>query len=139
MPAVLYLLALATFAQGTSEFVLAGLLPPIATDLGLPLAQAGLLTSGFALGMVIGAPTMAAAARRLSPRWALATFLALFISAHAVGALIGSFAILLTSRIVAALANAGFLAVALSTVTRIVPPSGTRVRWRSSWAGPPSP
>ncbi|WP_169165576.1 Cmx/CmrA family chloramphenicol efflux MFS transporter [Cellulomonas taurus] len=123
MPAVLYLLAVATFAQGTSEFVLAGLLPLIAADLGLPLAHAGLLTSGFALGMVIGAPTMAAAARRLSPRWALAGFLALFITAHAVGALTGSFAVLLASRIVAALANAGFLAVTLSTVTRIVPPA----------------
>lgn len=122
MPVLLYLLAVAVFAQGTSEFVLAGLLPGIATDLDVPLGQAGLLTSGFALGMVLGAPVMAAAARRLSPRWTLTGFLALFIAAHVLGALTDSFAVLLASRIVAALANAGFLAVALSTVTRIVPP-----------------
>ncbi|KAA6431354.1 MFS transporter [Agrococcus sediminis] len=121
MPVLLYLLAVAVFAQGTSEFVLAGLLPGIATDFEVSLSQAGLLTSSFALGMVIGAPAMAAAARRVSPRWTLTGFLALFIAAHVVGAITDSFAVLLTSRIVAALANAGFLAVALSTVTRIVP------------------
>ncbi|WKU05478.1 Cmx/CmrA family chloramphenicol efflux MFS transporter [Micromonospora sp. HUAS LYJ1] len=121
MPVLLYLLAVAVFAQGTSEFVLAGILPGIATDLEVPLGRAGSLTSGFALGMVIGAPAMAAAARRLSPRWTLAGFLTLFIAAHVLGAVTDSFAILLGSRIGAALANAGFLAVALSTVTRIVP------------------
>lgn len=121
MPVLLYLLAVAVFAQGTSEFVLAGLLPGIAADLDVPLGQAGLLTSGFALGMVVGAPVMAAAARRVSPRWILTGFLALFIAAHVVGALTDAFAVLLASRVVAALANAGFLAVALSTVTRVVP------------------
>lgn len=121
MPVLLYLLAVAVFAQGTSEFVLAGLLPGIAADLEVSLSQAGLLTSSFALGMVIGAPTMAAAARRLSPRWTLTGFLTLFITAHVIGALTDSFAVLLASRIIAALANAGFLAVTLSTVTRIVP------------------
>ena len=121
MPALLYLLALAVFAQGTSEFVLAGLLPGIATDLDVSVGQAGLLTSAFALGMALGAPAMAALGRRWSPRWTLAGFLALFIAAHVLGALTDSFGVLLLSRVVAALANAGFLAVALSTVTQVVP------------------
>ncbi|MEV6705728.1 Cmx/CmrA family chloramphenicol efflux MFS transporter [Micromonospora wenchangensis] len=121
MPVLIYLLAVAVFAQGTSEFVLAGILPGIATDLEVSLGRAGVLTSGFALGMVVGAPAMAAAARRLPPRWTLTGFLTLFIAAHVIGAVTDSFAILLAARIGAALANAGFLAVALSTVTRIVP------------------
>ncbi|MGX4655109.1 Cmx/CmrA family chloramphenicol efflux MFS transporter [Micromonospora sp. SCSIO 07396] len=121
MPVLLYLLAVAVFAQGTSEFVLAGLLPGIATDLEVSLGRAGFLTSGFALGMVVGAPATAATARRLPPRWTLTGCLALFIAAHVIGAITDSFAILVASRIGAALANAGFLAVALSTVTRIVP------------------
>ncbi|MDR6867499.1 DHA1 family chloramphenicol resistance protein-like MFS transporter [Microbacterium resistens] len=121
MPVLLYLLALAVFAQGTSEFVLAGLLPGIAHDLGTSLAEAGLLTSGFALGMVIGAPAMAAAGRRLPPRWTLTGFLALFILAHVVGAVAGDFGVLLASRLLAAFANAGFLAVALSTIAALVP------------------
>ncbi|WP_026875267.1 Cmx/CmrA family chloramphenicol efflux MFS transporter [Jiangella gansuensis] len=121
MPVLLYLLAAAVFAQGTSEFVLAGLLPAIAADLDVSLGQAGLLTSAFALGMAVGAPAMAAAGRGLSPRWTLTGFLTLFIVAHVVGALTDSFGVLFAARIVAALANAGFLAVALSAVTRVVP------------------
>lgn len=120
MPALLYLLALAVFAQGTSEFVLAGLLPGISHDLGVPLGQAGLLTSAFAVGMIVGAPTMAAISRRLSPRWTLTGFLAVFIVVHIVGALTDDFGVLFATRVLAALANAGFLAVTLSTVSRIV-------------------
>lgn len=123
MPAVLYFLALAVFAQGTSEFVLAGLLPDIALDLGVPLGQAGSLTSAFAVGMVIGAPTMAAVSRRLSPRWTLTGFLAVFIAVHIIGALTDDFGVLFTTRVIAAFANAGFLAVTLSTVTRLVSPA----------------
>lgn len=121
MPVLLYVLAVAVFAQGTSEFILAGLLPGIAGDLNVSLGQAGLLTSAFALGMVIGAPVMAAVGRGLSPRWTLAGFLVLFIFTHVIGALTGGFGVLIACRIVAALANAGFLAVTLSTVTRLVP------------------
>ncbi|GAA1690059.1 MFS transporter [Glycomyces endophyticus] len=121
MPLVLYLLAVAVFAQGSSEFMLAGLLPDLAADLGVTVARAGLLTSAFAAGMVAGAPLMAAAGRRWPPRTALAAFLALFIAAHAAGALTDDFAVLLATRAVAALANAGFLAVALATVALLVP------------------
>ncbi|SDK82304.1 MFS transporter, DHA1 family, chloramphenicol resistance protein [Glycomyces sambucus] len=121
MPFVLYLLATAVFAQGSSEFMLAGLLPDLAADLGVTVAEAGLLTSAFAAGMVVGAPLMAAAGRRWPPRTALAAFLALFIAAHAAGALTDHFAVLLATRAVAALANAGFLAVALTTVALLVP------------------
>src|SRR5689334_21739983 len=103
MPFLLYLLALAVFAQGTSEFVLAGLLPAIAADLGVSLSQAGLLTSSFAVGMVVGAPVMAAGGRRLSPRWTMTGFLVVFVIAHIVGALTGSFAVLLLTRFLAAL------------------------------------
>lgn len=122
MPALLYLLAVAVFAQGTSEFVLAGLLPDVAHDLGVPVGHAGLLTSAFAGGMVVGAPVMAVLGRRLPPRWSLAGFLALFALAHVVGALTPSFEVLLATRVVAAVANAGFLAVTLSTVAVLAGP-----------------
>lgn len=121
MPILVYLLALAVFAQGTSEFMLSGLLPGIADELGITLGTAGLLTSGFALGMVIGAPTMAVLVRRSPPRWALGGFLLAFIAAHVIGALGSDFGTLLGTRIVAALANAGFLAITMSVIVRIVP------------------
>jgi DHA1 family chloramphenicol resistance protein-like MFS transporter len=121
MPLVIVLLAVAVFAQGTSEFMLAGLLPAVADDLGISIPEAGLLTSAFAVGMIIGAPLMAAATRRWSPRLALSSFLIVFILMHAVGALTNDFSVLLATRIVAALTNAGFLAVTLSTVCALVP------------------
>lgn len=122
MPLVIFILATAVFAQATSEFMLAGLLPDIADDLGATLPAAGLLTSAFAIGMIVGAPTMAALGRRWSPRWSLTGFLLLFIAAHVVGALTASFELLLISRFIAAVANAGFLAVTLSTVNVMVRP-----------------
>ncbi|HUQ57542.1 MAG TPA: Cmx/CmrA family chloramphenicol efflux MFS transporter [Lentzea sp.] len=122
MPFSLYLLALAVFAMGTSEFMLAGLLPAISTDLGVPVGTAGLLTSAFAAGMVVGAPSMAVVARNWSPRLSLSGFVAVFLAAHVAGALTSNFTVLLASRVVAALANAGFLAVALTTASALVPP-----------------
>ncbi len=121
MPLPLYLLAVAVFAMGTSEFMLAGLVPAIATSLDVPVASAGLLTSAFAVGMVVGAPLTAAWARRWPARAALLGFLLAFAAAHVVGALTTSYALLLATRACAALANAGFLAVALSAATRMVP------------------
>lgn len=121
MPSALYLLALAVFVMGTSEFMLAGLLPAIATDLDVSVGTAGLLTSAFAVGMVVGAPTMAAFARRWPPRRTLVACLVLFAGCHVVGALTPMFPVLILTRVLAALANAGFLAVALRAATAMVP------------------
>ncbi|WZH54337.1 MAG: MFS transporter [Nocardioides alkalitolerans] len=125
LPLALYLLALAVFAMGTSEFMLAGLVPPIAVDLGVSVGAAGLLTSAFAVGMVVGAPAMAAFARRWPPRATLLGCVVVFALCHVVAATTPDFAVLLATRVVAAVANAGFLAVALATATRIVPPDRT--------------
>lgn len=121
MPLPLYLLALAVCAMGTSEFMLAGLLPDLASDLGATVGTASALTSAFAIGMVVGAPLMAALARRWPARSSLLGFVLVFAAAHVVGAVTSSFWILCATRVVAALANAGFLAVALTTATSLVP------------------
>ncbi|MFH8563232.1 Cmx/CmrA family chloramphenicol efflux MFS transporter [Streptomyces sp. NPDC017988] len=122
MPFALYLLGLAVFAQGTSEFMLSGLVSDIARDLDVSIPSAGHLTSAFAVGMVVGAPLMALLSRRFSRRRALLAFLVTFLLVHVVGALTTSFALLLVTRVVGALANAGFLAVALVTATSMVGP-----------------
>lgn len=115
MPFAVYMLALAVFAQGTSEFMLAGLVPDIAGDLSVSIPAAGNLTSAFALGMIAGAPLMAILSLRWSRRRALLVFLVAFLLVHVLGAVTTSYAVLLATRVVAALANAGFLAVALAT------------------------
>ncbi|MFF9490477.1 Cmx/CmrA family chloramphenicol efflux MFS transporter [Streptomyces sp. NPDC014676] len=122
MPLPLYLLSLAVFAMGTSEFMLAGLLPDIASDLDVTVGTAGTLTSAFAIGMTVGAPLVAALARDWPRRSSLLGFVLVFAAAHAVGALTTSFPVLFATRVVAALANAGFLAVALTAAATLVPP-----------------
>ncbi|GAA2211340.1 MFS transporter [Nonomuraea monospora] len=121
MPFAVYLLGLAVFAQGTSEFMLSGLVPAIARDLGVSIPAAGLLTSAFAAGMVVGAPLMAALSLRLSRRAALLAFLVVFLLVHVVGAVTTSYEVLVVTRVLAALANAGFLAVAIATAVALAP------------------
>ncbi|WP_033289607.1 MFS transporter [Amycolatopsis jejuensis] len=121
MPPLIFVLAGAVFAQGTSEFVLSGLLPQIAAGTGVSLGSAGLLTSLFAAGMVVGAPVLAMVAGALPRRGALLGFLGLFCAAHVAGALTAGFPLLLGTRTLAAFANAGFLAVALASLPSLVP------------------
>ncbi|MFE4216789.1 Cmx/CmrA family chloramphenicol efflux MFS transporter [Streptomyces sp. NPDC056844] len=122
MPFAVYVLGLAVFAQGTSEFMLSGLLSSIAGDLHVSLGAAGLLTSAFAVGMVAGAPLTALAGRTWPRRRALLLFLGVFVAVHVVGALTSSYGVLLATRVVGALANAGFWAVALVTALALAGP-----------------
>ena len=120
MPFALYLLALVVFAMGTSEFMLAGLVPDISSYFGVSVGTAGLLTSAFAAGMVIGAPAMAALTRRLPVRATLVGCVLAFALSHVVGALAPTFTVLFITRVVAAIVNAGYLAVALGAATKLV-------------------
>ncbi|SNY87516.1 MFS transporter, DHA1 family, chloramphenicol resistance protein [Nocardia amikacinitolerans] len=123
MPIVIFVLAVAVFAQGTSEFMVSGLLEQIAADVGVSLGSAGLLTSLYAAGMVLGAPTMAMVIGRLPVRYSVTAFVGLFCVVHVVGAVTTDFAVLLVTRVLAAVANAGFLAVVLAALPRWVGPA----------------
>ncbi|MER5424284.1 Cmx/CmrA family chloramphenicol efflux MFS transporter [Streptosporangium roseum] len=122
MPLAIYMLGLAVFAQGTSEFMLSGLIPDIARDMHVSIPASGSLTSAFAAGMIIGAPLMAILSLRWPRRRALLIFLVVFLLAHVLGAVTTSFGVLLATRVVGALANAGFLAVGLAAATAMVGP-----------------
>ncbi|GAA2604728.1 MFS transporter [Streptomyces axinellae] len=127
LPPVTYVLALGTFLMGTTEFVVAGLLPEIAGDLRVSVSQAGLLITVFALGMVVGAPLMAMLTLRLPRRWTLILTLVVFAAGHAVVALGSSFALLLGARFVTAMATGAFWAVANVVATRAAgPAAGSR-------------
>lgn len=123
MPFAVYVLGLAVFTQGTSEFMLSGLVPGIASDMHVSIPAAGSLTSAFAVGMVIGAPLMAILSIRWPRRRALVWFLATFIAVHVLGALTENYGILLATRVIGALANAGFWATALAEATTLVAPN----------------
>ncbi|MGW1777229.1 Cmx/CmrA family chloramphenicol efflux MFS transporter [Streptomyces sp. NPDC002104] len=120
MPVAVYVLGLSVFALGTSEFMLSGLLPPIAEDMGVTIPQAGLLISAFAIGMVVGAPLLAVATLRLPRRTTLLSLITLFGLGQVAGALAPSYELLFASRIVSALACAGFWAVGAAVAIAMV-------------------
>ena len=121
MPFAVVVLGVAIFAQGTSELMLTGLLPMIVADLGVSVPQAGLLISGFAVGMLVGAPVLAVATLHLPRRTSLLGFVSAFAAAHAVGALAPGYGVLMVTRVVAAVVYAGFWAVATVTAAALVP------------------
>ncbi|MBT2455120.1 Cmx/CmrA family chloramphenicol efflux MFS transporter [Streptomyces sp. ISL-86] len=121
MPVAVYVLGLSVFALGTSEFMLSGLLPPIAEDMDVTIPQAGLLISAFAIGMVIGAPLLAVATLRLPRRTTLVSLISLFGLGQVAGALAPSYELLFASRVVSALACAGFWAVGAAVAIAMVP------------------
>ncbi len=120
MPMAVYMLGLAVFALGTSEFMLSGLLPPIADDMNVSIPRAGLLISAFAIGMVIGAPLLAVATLRLPRRTTLIALITVFGLGQVAGALAPSYEILFASRVVSALACAGFWAVGAAVAIAMV-------------------
>ncbi|MFC9996572.1 Cmx/CmrA family chloramphenicol efflux MFS transporter [Nocardia sp. NPDC127526] len=121
MPLAVYILGLGIFTQGTSEFMLSGLLPGMAADLGVSIPDAGLLISAFAIGMVVGAPLLAIATLGWPRRTALVALQAVFIAAHVASALAPNYGVLFATRIVSALAYAGFWGVAVATAVALVP------------------
>ncbi|SNS21449.1 MFS transporter, DHA1 family, inner membrane transport protein [Geodermatophilus pulveris] len=125
LPLVVYVLAVGTFLMLTTEFVVAGLLPEIAGDLQVSVAQAGLLITVFAVGMVVGAPTMALLTRRMPRRTTLVLALVVFAVGHLVVAVGSSFALLLAARFVTAFATGAFWAVASVAATRAAGPGSS--------------
>ncbi|MFD3956113.1 MULTISPECIES: Cmx/CmrA family chloramphenicol efflux MFS transporter [Streptomyces] len=121
MPLAVYILGLSVFALGTSEFMLSGLLPPIADDMNVSIPQAGLLISAFAIGMVVGAPLLAVATLRLPRRTTLIALISVFGLGQVAGALAPTYEVLFASRVVSALACAGFWAVGAAVAIAMVP------------------
>jgi predicted MFS family arabinose efflux permease len=123
LPLVVYVLALGTFLMGTTEFVVAGLLPEIAGDLQVSVARTGLLITVFAVGMIVGAPLMAMLTLRMPRRLTLMLALGVFAAGHVIVALGSSFTLLLAARFLTALATGAFWAVANVVAARAAGPA----------------
>ncbi len=123
LPPPLLALALAAFAIGTTEFVIMGLLPAIATDLAVSLPDAGLLVTGYALGVAFGAPPLAALSARVRPHRALAALMVVFVLGNLVCALATDYATLMAGRIVASLTHGAFFGVGSTVAAARVPPN----------------
>ncbi|MEV7094038.1 MFS transporter [Amycolatopsis sp. NPDC051045] len=123
MPAALLALAISAFGIGTTEFVIMGLLPEVAADFGVSIPSAGLLISGYALGVVVGAPLLTALASRVPRKTVLVALMGLFIAGNVLSALAPSYSLLMTGRVVAALSHGAFFGVGSVVAASLVAPA----------------
>jgi DHA1 family inner membrane transport protein len=122
MPLALLALAVGAFGIGTTEFVMMGLLPDVAADLDISIPTAGHLVSAYALGVVIGAPLLAAVTARMSRRTVLIGLMALFIAGNAASAFAPDYHWLLVARFVSGLPHGAFFGVGAVVATGMVAP-----------------
>lgn len=121
MPLALWALTISAFAVGTTEFVIVGLIPTIASDLGVSLPSAGLLVSLYALGVTIGAPVLTALTGKLPRKTLLLSLLVLFTAGNLLAAFAPSYLALVTARFITGLAHGVFFAIASTIATKLVP------------------
>lgn len=122
MPLALLALAVGAFGIGTTEFVIMGLLPEVADDLHVSIPTAGHLVSAYALGVVIGAPLLAAVTARLSRRTVLIGLMVLFVAGNALSAFAANYDYLLVARFLSGLPHGAFFGVGAVVATTMVAP-----------------
>ncbi len=122
MPLALFALTVAAYAIGTTEFVIVGLLPTVATDLDITLPLAGLIVSVYALGVTFGAPILTALTGKLGRKPLLIGLMALFIAGNVLAALAPSYGMLLAGRVLSAFAHGVFFSVGATIAADLVAP-----------------
>lgn len=122
MPIALYALTVGAFGIGVTEFVIMGLLLQVSGDLGVSIPTAGLLMTGYALGVFVGAPILTIATRHLPRKTTLLVLMAIFILGNLACALAPSYGWLMAARVVTALAHGTFFGVGSLVATGLVAP-----------------
>ncbi|AKG34327.1 MFS transporter [Paenibacillus durus] len=115
-------LAISAFGIGTTEFVPVGLLASIAGDLNVAITLAGLLITGYALGVAVGAPIVTALTNRMSRKSLLMWLMVLFIIGNATAAMSSSFGLLLVARFITAFSHGVFFSIASTIAVQLVSP-----------------
>ncbi|MEB6541681.1 MFS transporter [Serratia plymuthica] len=123
MPLALLALAISAFAIGTTEFVTTGLLQDIARDLHITIPQAGYLTSGYALGVVISAPILTLLLARFNRKHTLVFLILLFIVGSFVSARAATFEQLMLGRVLSAFCHGAFFGIGAVVATTVVAPN----------------
>jgi len=112
-------LALGGFGIGMTEFVMMGILPDIATGLNISIPQAGYLISAYAVGVVVGAPTLVSMLSHKPPRTVLIWFMLMFTAFNALSAFAPNFHTMLLFRFLAGLPHGAFFGVGAVVATRL--------------------
>ncbi|HCL40708.1 MAG TPA: MFS transporter, partial [Pseudomonas sp.] len=120
---ILLALAVGGFGIGTGEFVIMGLMPTIAADLGVTEPQVGHVISSYALGVVVGAPILAIFGARLYRRHLLLLLMVFFALGNLASALAPDYHSLLLARFVAGLPHGAYFGVAALVAASLVAPN----------------
>lgn len=120
--AAIFALALCAFGIGTTEFVTTGLLPELARYFHISIPMAGYVTSGYALGVVIGAPIITALTLHIKRKGVLLALMLLFVVGSLISALADSFGVLMLGRILSALCHGAFFGISAVVVANLVSP-----------------
>ncbi|SDV10566.1 MFS transporter [Pseudomonas corrugata] len=123
MPLALLALAVAAFGIGTTEFVIMGLLPDVARDLAVSIPQAGLLITGYALGVVFGAPILAVGTANMPRKATLLGMTLMFILGNMLCALAPNYATLMAARVITALCHGAFFGIGSVVAAGLVVPN----------------
>ncbi|RWB19205.1 MFS transporter [Mesorhizobium sp.] len=123
MPLALYALTAGAFGIGVTEFVIMGLLLDVSADLGVSISAAGLLISGYALGVVVGAPLLGALTGRLAKKTLLLALMVVFTIGNLACALAPGYWTLMAARVLTAFAHASFFGVGSVVATSLVAPN----------------
>ncbi|MCX4511960.1 MFS transporter [Streptomyces sp. NBC_01619] len=123
MPLALLALAIGAFGIGTTEFVIMGLLPEVAGDFQVTIPTAGYLVTGYALGVVIGAPLMTVLGTKVSRKRMLMVLMGLFIAGNVLSAVAPVFGVMLMGRVVASLAHGAFFGIGSVVAADLVAPA----------------
>lgn len=128
-------LFMATFAIATTEFVVVGLLPEVASDFRISVPTAGLLVSGYAAGVAVGGPVLTLALTRMPRKRALLLLMAIFVVGHILSAIAFSYPFLVASRVVAAACHASFLGLAAVVAAGTAPEGQGQNAIAKVWLG----
>lgn len=114
-------LAISAFGIGTTEFVPVGLLSTIAEDLNISITLAGLLISGYAMGVAFGAPILTALTNKMSRKTLLMALMVVFIAGNSIAAVSTSFSLLLIARVITAFSHGVFFSIGSTIAADLVP------------------
>jgi MFS transporter, DHA1 family, inner membrane transport protein len=114
-------LAIAAFGIGTSEFIIMGLLPNLATDFKVSIPKAGVLVTGYALSVTIGAPIVAIATARLERKLALLLLMGVFTLGNLACAVAPTYNLLFAARVLTALCHGAFFGIGSVVASNLVP------------------
>ncbi|MER7012261.1 MFS transporter [Saccharopolyspora sp. NPDC000359] len=123
MPLALLALAIGAFGIGTTEFVIMGVLPQVAGEFGVSIPAAGWLVSGYALGVLIGAPILTVLGTKVSRKKMLLFLMGVFIVGNALSAAAPTFGAMLLGRVVASFAHGAFFGIGSVVAASLVAPA----------------